>query len=97
MSKKRYEDIAIIDEQEWDKSQKIRESRIPNMYNEENMDYESYHLSTKSDSLFIGFIKCGYCGSKMNGSSTTKKRTLANGTIKYDKKQEYYRCVNKKL
>lgn len=95
LSNERYEDIAIISEEEWEKAQKIRESRIPDMYKEENMDYESYPLNTKSDALFTGFIKCGYCGFKMNGSSTTKKRTLVDGTIKYDKKQEYYRCVNR--
>ena len=95
LSEKRFDEIAIIDEEEWEKAQKIRESRIPEMYKEKNMDYESYPLSTKSTALFTGFIKCGYCGSKMNGSSSQKKRTLADGTIRYDKKMEYYRCVNK--
>ncbi|MDO5555571.1 MAG: recombinase family protein [Clostridia bacterium] len=95
LSDKPIEEIIIIDEKEWEKSQKVRESRIPEMYKEKNMDYESYPLHTKSDALFTGFIKCGYCGSKMNGSSSRDRYKTKEGTIKYGKQQKYYRCVSR--
>lgn len=95
LSENKIDEIVIIDEQTWNKSQKIRESRIPDMYKEENMDYGSYPLSTKSDALFTGFIKCGYCGHKMNGSSSTDRCKLADGTVRVYKTRKYYRCVNR--
>lgn len=95
LSENKMDEIVIIDEETWNKSQKIRESRIPDRYKEENMDYENYPLNTKSDALFTGFIKCGYCGSRMNGSSSTDRCKLADGTVKRYKTRKYYRCVNR--
>lgn len=95
LSDEKINDIVIIDEEEWNKAQKIRESRIPDKYKEENMDYESYPLQTKSQALLTGFIKCGYCGAKMNSSTSTDRTKLKSGEIKKGKVRHYYRCVSR--
>lgn len=95
LSDEKIDEIVIIDEEEWNKAQKIRESRIPDKYKEENMDYESYPLQTKSQALLTGFIKCGYCGAKMNSSTSTDRTKLKSGEIKKGKVRHYYRCVSR--
>lgn len=95
LSDEKINDIVIIDEEEWNKAQKIRESRIPDKYKEENIDYESYPLQTKSQALLTGFIKCGYCGAKMNSSTSTDRTKLKSGEIKKGKVRHYYRCVSR--
>lgn len=95
LSEEKIDEIVIIDEEEWNKAQKIRESRIPDRYKEENMDYESYPLQTRSKALLTGFIKCGYCGCNMNSSKSTDRSKLKTGEVKKGKERHYYRCVSR--
>ncbi len=94
-SDEKNDEIAIVDEDIWEKVQKIRWAKTPDRYKEENMDYESYPLSTKSEGLLTGIVKCGYCGAKLNLAKSKKNFKRKDGTITVGKEYSYYRCTGK--
>ncbi len=93
LAENKSEEIAIVDEEIWNKVQRIRLAKTPERYKEENMDYESYPLTTKSIGLLTGIVRCGYCGSKLNLGGGRKKYVKMDGQITEGKKYWYYKCV----
>ncbi|OGO84914.1 MAG: hypothetical protein A2Y22_07095 [Clostridiales bacterium GWD2_32_59] len=94
LSKEKIEHLAIIPEDIWDKVQKVRNSRTPDKYRDENMDYSNYPMQTKSLLLFTGFIRCGCCGSSLSTGYTKNKWTTKDG-ISHDNSSGAYKCVGK--
>ena len=95
LSEERNDEIAIVSEEQWEKVQKIRWAKTPDRFKEENIDYESYPLSTKSEGLLTGIARCGYCGAKMNLAKNSKNYKKKNGDITVGKIYNYYRCIGK--
>lgn len=93
LSENKSEEIAIIDEELWNKVQRIRLAKTPDRYKEENMDYESYPLTTKSIGLLTGIVRCGYCGSKLNLGGSAKRYVRKDGYVTEGKKYFYYKCI----
>lgn len=93
LSENKSEEIAIVDEELWNKVQRIRLSKTPERYKEENMDYEAYPLTTKSIGLLTGIVRCGYCGAKLNLGGGSKKYVRKDGCISDGKKYFYYKCT----
>lgn len=93
LAENKSEEIAIVDEEIWNKVQRIRLAKTPERYKEENMDYESYPLTTKSIGLLTGIVRCGYCGSKLNLGGGRKKYVRMDGGVTEGKKYWYYKCV----
>lgn len=93
LSENKSEEIAIIDEELWNRVQRIRLAKTPDRYKEENMDYESYPLTTKSVGFLTGIVRCGYCGSKLNLGGGTKRYVRKDGGVSEGKKYWYYKCI----
>lgn len=94
LSEKPVEELIIVREDIWDKIQKIRTSRTPECFREENLEYDSYPLQTRSPLLFVGFIKCGHCGYALNTAYHKCEWTTKDGTKKA-KMKPVYRCSGK--
>lgn len=77
----------------WDRVQEIRTSR--NQDNTNKPEIEKI-LITKSPLLFVGMIKCGYCGSPLTTTYNSKKYQLKDGT-EQKWRQAKYRCSGKAL
>ncbi|OPG98914.1 hypothetical protein B2I21_08440 [Chryseobacterium mucoviscidosis] len=77
----------------WDRVQEIRTSR--NQENTNKPEIEKI-LITKSPLLFVGMIKCGYCGSPLTTTYNSKKYQLKDGTEQKWRRAKY-RCSGKAL
>lgn len=86
LPKERIDDLAIISEEVWYKTKKIKDSRNRYVKNDNDIIINK-PFQTKSNLLFIGLLRCGECGySFMTSESKKKKR---NGEeVKY----MYYKC-----
>jgi hypothetical protein len=91
VSEVKINELVIIDETTWDKAQAIRHSRTPACYNPENLERGKYPMQTKSPLLFIGFIKCGHCGSTMCSFASVSK-WKSKGEVRREIKPTY-RCT----
>lgn len=86
LPEKRIDDLAIVDENIWYETRRIRNNRNEESnYNNGNKDIKP--MQTKTKLLFIGLIKCGECGYAFTTSGTKKKNK--NGDIV---KHLYYKC-----
>lgn len=94
LSKEAVEELVIIPEATWDKIQHIRNSRTPDVYKFENLDYSNYPLQTKSPLLLVGFIRCGSCGSSMTTGNSVYRWVRKDGT-EHKKSKRVYKCVGK--
>lgn len=92
LSKEKNPDIAIIDEELWDRVYNHRKKFTP----ENTLIHKNVYKSTKGSLLFVGMINCGHCGSPL--TTTYNKKTWKNkdGTIK-GKQRILYRCSGKAL
>lgn len=94
LSEKPLAELRIIPEDVWDNVQAIRNSRTPEKYRVDNLDYGKYPLQTKSQLLFIGFAYCGSCGSKLTTGYSRHKWTTKDG-VTHSKPKNVYKCVSK--
>ena len=86
-------ELVIVPENVWDKVQKIRTSRTPEkMKKSENI--ERANTLTKSPLLFVGMIKCGYCGSPLTTTYHDKKWNTKDG-VEHVARKAKYRCSGK--
>lgn len=85
LPKKQIKELVIVTEKDWYKAKEIKESR-GTIFKENTSNRP---LQTKSKLLFIGIIKCGYCGRKLTSAGSQKKE---NGNY-YEYK--YYKCPEK--
>lgn len=85
--------LVIIPEDDFDYVQTFRSSR--SVDNIKNHSYSRVN-STKSPLLFVGMIRCDYCGSPLTTTYNSKKYTLANGDVQ-KWKRAVYRCSGKAL
>ena len=94
LPKVKREDLAIILEEQWYKTQEIRKSKTKSIDNNNDADIINYNIpkQTKSKLLFIGLIKCGECGSSFMTSENKKKKK--NGEIYC---YWYYRCSSARV
>lgn len=92
LSEKPINELIIINEDIWNKVQKIRNSRTPQNTEKEYVK----KIGSKSPLLLIGMIKCGYCGSPLTTTYNYKYWTLKDGTEK-KKIRSKYRCSGKAL
>lgn len=88
LSKNKIEDYAIVSEEMWYKSKKIRDSRN----SKGNNSTYNKPLQTKSKLLLIGLLKCGECGYAYMTSECNKK--LKDGTVV---KHRYYKCSSSRF
>jgi len=103
LSDNQIEKLIIIEEDVWDKVQVIRASRAPNMTGKKGT-IDDYNLekstvpngTTKSPLLFVGRIKCGYCGSPLTTTYHYKSWTNKDGSV-HKKLRPKYRCSGKAL
>jgi DNA invertase Pin-like site-specific DNA recombinase len=93
ISKKRIDELAIIDEETWAKAAKIRTARTPARFNPETLERGTYPTQTKSALLLIGKIKCGHCGSTLCTYTSISKWTNKNKNTKR-KVSPSYRCTS---
>lgn len=81
--------LQIVDIELFDRVQKVMDER-KTAY----VKTSSVPLSTKGKSLMSGKLYCASCGCKMVQTTHTKKRTLADGTVKgYERR--LYRCYGR--
>lgn len=83
VSSDKVESLAIIEEHVWDAVKLNRQSRNP------FEDRASVNLPTKGQLLFVGFIRCGHCGSPL---CTTQHVKQGKNSKKISLK---YRCSGK--
>ncbi len=87
------EELAIIDENVWEKAQRIRKKRTPGCFLPEAYSYAQYPQQTKSPLLFTGLIKCGHCGCTLCSYSSVAKWETKDGVLKSATKASY-RCTS---
>jgi len=85
-------ELAIIEEELWDKLQQLRKKR--NTMNRKSDNTIHFPIQTKSPLLFVGFIKCGQCGSPLTTTYNNRKWKNKDGAIK-TKQRVFYRCSGK--
>ncbi len=93
ISEVKIDELAIVDEEVWEKAQIIRKNRTPICFQTENINYANYPKQTKSSLLFTGFIRCGYCGSTLCTYTSVAKWTTKDGISKRVVKPSY-RCTS---
>lgn len=76
--------LVIIPEDDFDYVQTFRSSR--SVDNIKNHSYSRVN-STKSPLLFVGMIRCGYCGSPLTTTYNSKNTLLPMETFKSGKEQ----------
>ncbi|UGB29946.1 recombinase family protein [Metabacillus sp. B2-18] len=91
-SKEQLVDLVIIDEEKWNKAQKIREMRSPE--NVKKNDGESVIKTTKGILMLVGIIKCGHCGYPLTTTYNKKTYVRKDGTKRVTS-QAKYRCSGK--
>ena len=91
ITRKKIEDLAIVDEKIWYEVKNIRDTRNKKN-NNENIIKDIKPKQTKSKVLFIGMIRCGECGYAFMTSGTKKKNKDGN-VIQHS----YYRCSSTKF
>lgn len=91
-SKEKLVDLVIIDEEKWNKVQKIREMRSPE--NVKKNDEDSIIITTKGRLLLVGLIKCGHCGSPLTTTYNKKSYVRKDGTKRVSSLAKY-RCSGK--
>lgn len=94
LSDNKIEELVIIPEEVWDKVQIVRNSRTPDKYKVENLDYSQYPLQTKSPLLLTGLARCGYCGQKLTTGFNRNKWTTKDG-VTHITSERVYKCVGK--
>ncbi|MDN5300921.1 MAG: site-specific recombinase [Thermoanaerobacteraceae bacterium] len=94
LSEKPLEELIIIPEDIWNQVQVVRNSRTPEKYRLDNLDYSQYPLQTKSPLLFTGFIYCGSCGSKLSTGYVKHEWTTKDGKT-HKKSRNVYKCIRK--
>ena len=94
LSEKPLEELIIIPEDIWNQVQLVRNSRTPEKYRLDNLDYSQYPLQTKSPLLFTGFIYCGSCGSKLSTGYVKHEWTTKDGKT-HKKSRNVYKCIRK--
>jgi DNA invertase Pin-like site-specific DNA recombinase len=94
LSQKPVEELIIIPEDIWNQVQVVRNSRTPEKYRLDNLDYSKYPLQTKSPLLFTGFIYCGSCGSKLSTGYVKHEWTTKDGKT-HKKSRNVYKCIRK--
>jgi len=90
-SKSRNHNLVIVEQDIWDAVQNIRAARTPKNMKKTNIECIN---SNKDQLLFVGFIWCGYCNSRMSTTYNYKYWTLKNGDQK-KKIRVKYRCNGK--
>lgn len=80
------DDLVIIDEDIWDKTQEILKKKVKKSNKTEMVSNSKY-------SLVSGLIFCGYCGSRLGVWTNHKSYTTKNEKIKYVVHR--YRCNRK--
>ncbi|HEY0827573.1 MAG TPA: recombinase family protein [Bacilli bacterium] len=91
LSREVIQELAIIDEEIWEKVQEIRSSRNPDKMKKEGV--HRYNIS-KSPLIFVGLVRCGHCGSPLTTTYCNKDYKLKDGTRK-KKVSVKYRCSGK--
>lgn len=85
-------ELQIIDEDTWERVQKIRENRNPKNKNRD----ENVPMSTKGKLLFIGMARCGECGSRLTSTYYANKyRSKTTGEVVVYSYGASYRCSGK--
>lgn len=87
-------DLVIIEESFWDKAQRVRESRTPDHYKKENINYGNYPSQTKGRLLLMGIAYCGYCHSKLSNGTAYDKWITKDG-VQHKKMRGQYKCISK--
>lgn len=87
------EHLVIIKEIDFDNIQTVRSARSVQAV--KNHAYERIN-NTVSPLLFVGIIKCGYCGAPLTTTYNSKTYKLASGEIQ-KWKRAVYRCSGKAL
>jgi len=85
-------ELAIIEEEMWDKLQQLRKKR--NTMTRKNDNTIHFPIQTKSPLLFVGFIKCGQCQSPLTTTYNNRKWENKDGTV-MTKQRVFYRCSGK--
>lgn len=93
-SNNQIKELVIIQENEWDEVQIIRKDHRNFLKTGDNIDVERPNFTTKSPLLFVGMIKCGYCGSPLTTTYDLKHWTTKDGII-HKKYRVKYRCSGK--
>ena len=91
-SKQQIPEFVIISEEQYEKAQKIKESRVKKNKNAEEKNNMLYQ--TKGEMLFTGYIYCGGCGKKLVTRSSKRTIKLDNGEKGYTQ-YKYYACMDK--
>jgi len=92
VSEVKVDELAIIEEDVWEKAQVIRNARTPKMFKPENMNYSNYPQQTKSPLLLIGLVKCGHCGSTLCTYTQVAKWKTKEGEKRVVRPS--YRCTS---
>lgn len=84
--------MQIISDEQFEKTQKIKQSRVEKnkKCEEDNKDFFKYQ--TKGELLFTGYIRCGGCGRLLRSTVTKRIQKNEDGTDKYTK-YYYYACM----
>lgn len=81
--------LKIVDQETFDRAQKLIAQRSKKKDVERTLP-----MCTKGRSLLSGNIYCGHCGGRLTPTTSGRKVTLADGTVKGKKRQTYV-CYNK--
>ena len=92
-SKEKIPDIAIISEEQFKKAQKIKKARCDKNKQCEEINKEYFKYQTKGDMLFIGYITCGGCLSKLSTRSSKREMKMEDGSKGFTR-YNYYACRN---
>ncbi len=77
--------LQIIDDDTYDRAQEIMEKRVTH--------HNSVPLNTAGQSLLVGNVYCGHCGGRLTLTTSGRKRTLKDGTVKREVRARYA-CLN---
>ncbi len=78
--------LQIIDAETFSASQEIRRTR-----NNANVSEKTVPRCTRGTMLLSGFLFCGYCGARMNGSLSQHTYVRKDGSVNPEKRY-HYRC-----
>ena len=92
ISTEKNDELVIVEDFVWDKVQTMRENRIPNKKENDNI----VRTGSKSPLLFVGMCKCGHCGYAITTTYNYKTWTNKDGT-EHRKIRAKYRCSGKAL
>lgn len=84
-------ELIIIEEEFWDKAQKVRAARTPAASRKESV---SFTASTQGRLLLTGLAFCGCCGSRLTNGSAYDRWKTKDG-ITHKKIRGQYKCIAK--